>query len=113
MKRLDAKVTEAARALVKDFLSSYEANSVIGLGYGQFKTYTAAGEHRGETVARWRFVAITRAQADDIEKTSEALGGTEGLYNVDGITMWLFEPADVERLRGKILDAERGKLFIR
>jgi len=27
--------------------------------------------------------------------------------------MWLFEPADVEQLRVKIKDAERGKLFIR
>src|SRR5262245_24208332 len=98
MKRLDATITEAARALIKDFLSAYEPDSLIGLGYGQFKTYTAAGEPRSETVARWRFVAITRAQAGDIEKTSEALGGTEGLYNVDGITMWLFEPTDIERL---------------
>jgi hypothetical protein len=112
MKRLDVRVTERARALIDDFLSAYEPDTVIALNYGEFKTYTIQGVETNEMVARWRFVALARSQADEIEKLSEVLG-TQGLYDADGITICLFEPSDVERLRGKTLDAERGRLLVR
>ena len=67
--------------------------------------------HRADVVAALQHVRGERvAQRVAAHRLHDAC---RGLYTVDGITMWLFEPADVEQLRVKIKDAERGKLFIR
>ena len=112
MEALDLQITESARAAIEDFLSAYEADAVIGLNYGVHKTYTVGGVETNERITRWRSVALSKAQADELDKQSQLLG-TQGLYLADGVTISLFEPQDIERLRGKILDAERGRLFVR
>ena len=112
MEHLDVHITEKARAVIRDFLSSYEPNSVIGLGYGEFRTYASGGVDTNGIVARWRFVALTPAQAEELDRNGQ-LTGTQGIFNADGMTICLFEPEDAARLRGHTLDAERGKLFVR
>ena len=112
MDALDLQITVRARAVITDFLSAYEGDAVIGLNYGVHKTYTLGGVETNERVTRWHLVALSKAQADGLDKQSQLLG-TQGLYLADGVTIGLFEPEDVERLRGKIMDAERGRLFVR
>ena len=112
MEALDLQITESARAVIEDFLSAYEADATLGLNFEVRKTYTLDGAETNERITRWRSVAISKAQAYELDKQSEVLG-TQGLYLADGLTICLFEPHDVERLRGKILDAKRGKLFVR
>ena len=112
MEHLDVHVTDSARTVIRDFLSFYEPDSVIGLGYGEFRTYISDGVQSNGAVARWRFVALTPSQAEELDRHGQ-ITGTQGLFNADGVTICLFEPEDVARLRGRTLDAERGKLFVR
>ena len=112
MERLDVHITERARVAIREFLSFYEPDSVIGLGYGEFRTFVSGKVDTNTILARWRFVALTASQAAELDRHGQ-ITGTQGLFDADGMTICLFEPEDVARLRGRTLDAERGKLFVR
>jgi len=111
MKRLDLQVTERARAWISHRLSNNEPGSVLALTYGSLKTYTPDGKPKDEGSTRWRSVVFTRAQADQIESTSHLTG--EGVYETaDGISLYIAERQDLERLSGKTLDAVNDALVV-
>lgn len=111
MKRLDLKITERARAWIGDHLSGYEPGSMLLLSYGSLRTYTQDGRPKDQMSTRWRFVVLTPAQAEQIERTSHVTG--EGVYETaDGIRLCIGDRQDVERLSRKTLDAVNDALVV-
>ena len=110
MRRLDLHVTEKARAWIEAQLSSYESGSVLALSYGAFNTYGSGGEKSG-TSTRWRFVVLTKDQADQTEQTS-ALTGEDVYETAEGIRLCIAERRDLERLAGKTLDIVDNALVV-
>src|SRR5437868_6667719 len=88
MKRLDLELTEGARAYMREYLTMYEPESMFALTYGP---------------TRWRFIVVTKAQAEEIEVTSSITGEAVYVTN-DGVKLLLPERGDVARLSGKTLD---------
>ena len=111
MKRLDLQFTERARAWITKHLSNYESEAVLLLSYGTLTTYDDDGVAKNGKSTRWRFVVFTKAQAEEIEKTSSLTG--EGVYvAAGGVKLCIPEPKDLKRLSGRTLDAVDGELLV-
>ena len=113
MRDLGLRITERARAYMRDLVRPHGEGALPALLFGGATVLNAQGEIVKEESPHWYLAAYPKAQHEPLVADFRA-GGFELLFAADGMTVLLPQGEHfASMLGGRIIDVEAGRVLVR